>query len=104
MIILYLLLLVGGVIAFALSYVAQFRLANLMRQRYPQHWKIIAEPESGKVSGFRTWARMQHALRSPAMAALDDSSIDNWLRLWRYSPWIGWLCWLAALAMRLLLR
>jgi len=45
MIILYLTLLVAGVIAFALSYVAQFRLARLMRERYPQHWKIIAEPE-----------------------------------------------------------
>ena len=104
MIILYLTLLVAGVIAFALSYVAQFRLARLMRERYPQHRKIIAEPESGKASGFRTWVRMQHAMRSPAMPALDDSTISQWLRLWRYSPWFGWLCWLAALAMRLLLR
>jgi hypothetical protein len=104
MIILYLLLLIAGVVAFVLSYVAQFRLATLMRQRYPQHWKIIAEPESGKPSRFRTWVRMQHAMRSPAMAVLDDSTIDNWLRIWRYSPWIGWLCWLAALAMRFLLR
>jgi hypothetical protein len=38
------------------------------------------------------------------MPALDDSTINQWLRLWRYSPWFGWLCWLAALAMRLLLR
>jgi hypothetical protein len=104
MILLYLALLVAGVVLFVLSYVAQFRLATLMRQRYPQHWKIIAEPESGKPSRFRTWVRMQHAMRSPAMAVLDDSTINNWLRTWRYSPWIGWLCWLAALAMRFLLR
>lgn len=104
MIILYLALLVAGVIAFILSYVAQFRLASLMRQRYPQHWKIIAEPETGKASGLRTWARMQHALRSPAMAVLDDSAINRWLRVWRYSPWFGWVGWLAALGMRLLLH
>jgi hypothetical protein len=104
MILLYLALLVAGVVLFVLSYVAQFRLATLLRQRYPQHWKIIAEPESGKPSRFRTWVRMQHAMRSPAMAVLDDSTINNWLRTWRYSPWIGWLCWLAALAMRFLLR
>jgi len=44
MITLYLALLLVGVIAFVLSYVAQFRLASLMRQRHPQQWKIIAEP------------------------------------------------------------
>lgn len=104
MILLYLALLLGGVTAFVLSYAAQFRLASLMRQRYPQHWKIIAEPESGKPSGFRTWARMQHAMRSPAMAALEDADINLWLRVWRFSPWFGWVCWLAALAMRLLLH
>jgi hypothetical protein len=102
MIILYLALLVGGVGLFVLSYVAQFRLAALMRQRYPQHWKIIAEPEHGPASAFRTWIRMQHALRSPALPALGDATINNWQRVWRYSPWLGWLCWLAALAMRLL--
>lgn len=102
MIILYLALLLGGVGLFVLSYIAQFRIAALMRQRYPQHWKIIAEPERGKASGFRTWIRMQHALRSPALPALEDSSINRWQRVWRYSPWIGWLCWFGALSMRFL--
>jgi len=104
MIILYLALLLAGVVLFVLSYAAQFRLASLLRHRYPQQWKIIAEPESGKPSGFRTWVRLQHALRSPAMPLLDDANINRWLRVWRYTPWMGWVCWLAALAMRLLLH
>jgi len=102
MITLYLALLLVGVIAFVLSYVAQFRLASLMRQRHPQQWKIIAEPESGQSSGIRTWVRMQHAMRSPAIAVLEDAAINRWLRVWRISPLLGWACWLAALAMRLL--
>lgn len=104
MIILYLALLLGGISLFALSYVAQFRIAGLMRGRYAQQWKIIAEPEHGKASGFRTWIRLQHALRSPALPALADTDIDRWQRIWRYSPWLGWVCWLAALAMRLWLH
>jgi hypothetical protein len=104
MIILYLALLVSGVSLFVLSYVAQFRLAALLRQRYPQQWKIIAEPEHGKTTAFRTWIRLQHALRSPAMPALGDTTINGWQQMWRYSPWLGWLCWLFALAMRLLLH
>lgn len=104
MITLYLALLTTGIGLFVLSYAAQFRLAALLRQRYPQQWKIIAEPEYGNASGVRTWIRMQHALRSPALPALNDASINRWQQVWRYSPWLGWLCWLAALAMRLLLR
>jgi hypothetical protein len=104
MIILYLALLVAGGSLFVLSYVAQFRIARLMRRRYPQHWKVVAEPEHGKASAFRTWVRMQHVLRSPALPALEDATIDGWQRVWRFSPWLGWACWLAALAMRLLLH
>ena len=104
MIILYLALLLAGIGLFALSYLAQFRIAALMRSRYPQHWKVVAEPEHGKASAFRTWVRMQHVLRSPALPALEDATIDGWQRVWRYSPWGGWVCWLAALAMRLLLH
>jgi hypothetical protein len=104
MIILYLSLLVGGVGLFVLSYIAQFRLAAVLRKRYPQHWQIIAEPEHGKTSTFRTWVRMQHVLRSPALPALGDAAINRWRQIWRYSPWLGWLCWLAALTMRLLLH
>jgi hypothetical protein len=100
MITLYLALLAGGIAMFLLSYFAQFKLARLMRTRYPQQWKIIAEPEHGKAGGFRTWVRMQNALRSPALPLLEDRTIDAWQRVWRYSPWAGWLCWLGALAMR----
>lgn len=104
MIFLYLTLLLAGVGLFVLSYVAQFRLASLLRQRYPQHWQIIAESTHGKASALRGFVRMQHVLRSPALPALGDASIDRWRSVWRYSPWLGWLSWLAAVAMRLLLR
>lgn len=104
MIALYLALLTAGIGLFVLSYVAQFRLASLLRRNHPQQWKIIAEPEDGKANRWRTWIRLQHALRSPALPALDDAAITGWRRIWLYSPWLGWLCWLAALAMRLLLR
>lgn len=98
---LYLGLLTGGVGFFLLSYIAQFRLASLMRKRYPQHWQIVAEPEQGKPSAFRTWIRMQHVLRSPALPALGDEAINRWRMVWRCTPWLGWLSWLGALAMRL---
>jgi hypothetical protein len=104
MIVLYLALLVGGVGLFVVSYIAQFRLATLLRKRYPQHWQVIAEPEHGKTSAFRTWIRMQHVLRSPVLPALGDVTINRWRHAWRYGPWLGWLCWFAALAMRLLLH
>ncbi len=104
MIYLYLALLFAGVGLFALSYVAQFRLASLLRQRYPQHWQIITDAEHGKDSALRRFVRMQHVLRSPALPALGDAGMDRWRSVWRYSPWLGWLSWLAALAMRLLLR
>jgi hypothetical protein len=104
MVILYLVLLVGGVCLFMLSYIAQFRIAACLRREHPQQWRIIAEPETGKASAWRTWIRLQHALRSAALTALDDSRIDRWQRIWRVAPWLGWLCWFGAVAMRLLLR
>jgi hypothetical protein len=104
MITLYLALLTGGVALFVLSYVALFRLAALLRSRYPQQWKIIAEPERGKASWFRTWVRTQHALRSPALLAFGDRELNAWRSVWRFSPWLGWICWLGALSMRMLLH
>jgi len=104
MIYLYLTLLLGGVALFVLSYFAQYRIASVLRRHYPQQWKIIAEPEQGKASSMRTWARLQHVLRSPALPALGDARINRWKSVWRYSPWLGWLSWLAALSMRLLLH
>ena len=104
MIALYLALLACGVGLFVLSYVAPFRVAALLRQRYPEHWQTITAPEHGRISGFRTWARMQQVLRSPALPALGDAAIERWRYVWRYSQWLGWLCWLGALAMRLWLH
>ncbi|KZC35628.1 MULTISPECIES: hypothetical protein [Rhodanobacter] len=101
MIALYLALLASGVGLFVLSYVAPFRAAALLRTRYPQHWQVIATAAQGRFSGFRVWANMQQVLRSPALPALGDATINRWRLVWRYSQWLGWLCWLAALTMRL---
>lgn len=101
MLAIYLGLLVAGVVLFVLSYVAPFRVATLMRQRHPQHWQVVTEGTHGKLGVLRTWMRMQYVLRSPALPLLDDRGIDRWRGIWRYSQWLGWLCWLAALAMRL---
>ena len=98
---LYLALLVAGVFLFASSLLAQCRLAWLLRRRYPQHWQIIATADTAKPSAWHRWARMQHVLRSPALPALRDRSIDRWRNVWRFGPWLGWLCWLGALATRL---
>ena len=102
MIIIYLALQPAGVCLLVLSYAAQFRLATLLRVRYPQHWRVIAEADQGKPSAWRRWIRMQHVLRSPALPALGDSTINRWRNLWRFGPWLGWLCWIGALTMRLL--
>ncbi|WP_158885653.1 hypothetical protein [Rhodanobacter sp. L36] len=104
MITLYIALLAGGVVFFVLSYIALFMLARRMRTRYPQQWKIIAEPEQGRSNALRTWVRLQHAVRSPALPALEDKKLNGWRTVWRCSPPLGWLCFLGALAMRFLLR
>ncbi|MEO8809477.1 MAG: hypothetical protein ABI386_04440 [Rhodanobacter sp.] len=101
MIALYLVLLVTGVCLFVLSYVAQFRLTALFRTRYPQHWQVVTEADHARPSAWRRWVRMQHVLRSPALPALNDPAINRWRQLWRLAPGLGWLCWLAALALRL---
>ena len=101
MLAIYLGLLFAGVALFVLSYVAPFRVAALMRQRYPQHWQVVTESAKGRTGLWHVWMRMQYVLRSPALPALQDRDIDRWRGAWRYSQWLGWLCWLAALAIRL---
>lgn len=97
----YLGLLALGVILFVLSGIAPFRVAALLRQRYPQHWQTIVDAAQGKLGGVRTWANMQYVLRSPALPALGDPALNRWRIVWRYGQWIGWLCWAGALAMRM---
>lgn len=97
---LYLLLLAGGIACFVLYYLAQYRIARLLREHHPQQWKIIAEPEQGRPSGMRTWMRMQHVLRSsqPRLPELlRDDAITRWFGLWRVAPWLAWGCWFAAM-------
>jgi hypothetical protein len=103
-VVVYLSLLLAGVLCFALHYLAQYRLAAYLRQRYPQQWKIIAIPEQGKPSVIRTWLRLQQVLRSSAPLLFNDGTITGWHRTWRYSQWVAWGMWLAALAAQLLAR
>lgn len=103
MIYLYVGLLLGGVACFALALIAQWRIARRLRRGHPQQWQIIAQPEDGTATRLQTWARLQRALRSPILPALEDRTITTWRRLWRYGPWLGWICWLAAVGMRWLL-
>ncbi len=62
---------------------------------------MVLDAAHGKAGPLRLWMRMQYVLRSPALALLDDRAIDRWRAAWRYSQWLGWLCWLAALGIRL---
>jgi hypothetical protein len=103
-IIFYLGLLFAGIACFVLNIVAQFRFAALMRTRYPEQWKIIAQPDEGRPSKLRTWTRLQHVLRSGAPALFQDRTLSAWHRCWRITPWIAWPCWFAALAVQWLSR
>jgi hypothetical protein len=68
---------------------------------YPQHWKVIVDTGGAELAhGPRLWLRMQHVLRSPAIPAINDSSITRLWRIWRYSQWLAWGCWIAALALQ----
>lgn len=102
MIALYLGLLLAGVVLFASSFVAQWLVARRLQDAYPRQWQIIAATEDGKATRLQTWTRLQRALRSPVLPALNDPRITAWRRVWRFGPWLGWLCWIAATSMRLL--
>ena len=104
MLMLYLSLLLAGVVFFLLHFFAQARIAKRLRDRHPAQWKIIAETETGRSGLFGIWIRLQLALRSPILPALEDATITRWRRVWRYSQWGAWLCWLAALGLQLLAR
>jgi hypothetical protein len=100
MIQLYLSLLLAGVACFLLHFGAQFCIASLLRRRHPNEWKIIAEADGQPVNAVRTWMRLQLALRSPVLPALEDNGITRWRLAWRYSLWAAWLCWFGALAVQ----
>lgn len=101
MIALYLGLLVLGLALFGLSFVAQWKVAQRLRSAHPRQWDIIATPEHGQASRIQTWMRLQRALHSPVLPALEDASINRWRHAWRYAPAVGWLCWTVAVGMRL---
>ena len=97
----YIGLLLIGLVAFTMHAVLPFRIAKHLREDYPQHWKVIVDTGSSQAAhGPQLWLRMQHVLRSPAIAAIDDASITRIWRVWRYSQWIAWGCWIAALALQ----
>lgn len=104
MLTLYLSLLLAGVVFFLLHFFAQARIARLLRDRHPAQWKIIAETERGRSGPFGVWMRLQLALRSPILPALEDAAITRWRRVWRYFLWGAWLCWFAALGLQYLAR
>jgi len=105
MITLYLSLLFAGVVFFLLHFFAQYRIAVLLRTRHAGQWQIIAHPEGGEtLSPLRVWMRLQLALRSPILPALEDTAITRWRRIWRYCPWAAWLCWFFALGMQWMAR
>ncbi|NII09240.1 hypothetical protein HBF24_00910 [Oleiagrimonas sp. C23AA] len=98
--VLYIVLLLAGAIGFGLHLYAQYRFARLMRTRYPKQWNIVAKPERGKPSGMRTWARLQHVLRSEAPMMFEDAELTRWHRMWRFAPLLAWPCWIGALALQ----
>ncbi len=95
----YILLLFGGLISFAAHLMAQFRVAHILRHRYPDQWDIVAAPET-RGRRVRTWARLQRVLRSGIPEMFDDHQLTRWHRCWRYTPWIAWPCLMGALALR----
>lgn len=100
MIELYLTLLIAGVVSFLLHFWAQYRVASLLKRDHQHEWQIIAEPDGQPASAFRTWIRLQLALRSPALPIMGDKAVTLWRRVWRYCPWVAWTCWFGALAMQ----
>ncbi|MGN6741038.1 hypothetical protein [Dyella sp.] len=102
---LYLGLLLAGVACFLLHYVALSQVARRLREAHPDQWKIIAQDERGlTVSTPLRWIRLQNALRSPVLPALEDAVLNRWRRLWRIFPLLAWACLIAAFALRWIAR
>lgn len=99
---LYVALLVAGLAGFVLHLYAQYRVAAIMRRRYPKQWDIVAKPDDGRRSRLRTYARLQHVLRADVPTLFEDPQLLAWHRCWRYAPWIAWPCWIGALALQAL--
>lgn len=95
----YLALLTVGIALFVLHHVALLRVTRRLREAHPAHWAIVA-PAGARIGKARLWLRMQHVLRSPALPAIGDARIDRWQRIWRFSPWLAWACWLLALLLQ----
>ena len=102
---LYLGLLLAGVASFLLHYVALGRLAGRLQRQHPDKWKIIAQDERGlAVSAPMRWMRLQNALRSPVIPALEDPVLNRWRLLWRIFPLLAWTFLIAAFALRWITR
>lgn len=97
----YFLLLLAGAVGFGLHLYAQFRIAALIRKRYPDKWTIIARPERGRAGHIRTYGRFQRVMRSNVPQMFEDTDITQWHHAWRCAPWVAWPCWVAALLVRM---
>lgn len=96
----YVVLLVIGLIGFVTHLVAQFRVAGILRQRYPQQWDIVSATDRQSHRRLHTWARLQRVLRTNIPEMFKDRQLTLWHRCWRYAPWVAWTCWIGALALR----
>lgn len=96
----YILLLVAGLIGFVLHLVAQYRVARILHQRYPEQWDIVSAVEDDGRHRLKTYARLQRVLRADIPKMFDDPQLTFWHRCWRYGPWLAWPCWIGALALR----
>ena len=96
---LYLALLIAGLIGFVLHLVAQYRVARILRKRYPQQWDIVSADRDERPRKLKTWSRLQRVLRSNVPELFDDAELTRWHRWWRFGPWVAWPCWLGAVAL-----
>ena len=103
--VIYLGLLLAGVACFLLHYVALSQVARRLREAHPDQWKIIAQDDRGIAVGTAMrWMRLQNALRSPVLPALEDSVLNRWRMLWRIFPLLAWVFLIAAFVLRLSVR